>query len=78
MESDTAFAEVLRTVGLSQGRIRTLTTTMNIYMKTVSGCSECNENPGSDVCNYCATREARKHANHVGIFASREVSKSRR
>jgi hypothetical protein len=32
------------------------------------GCSECYEVPGNDVCNYCATREAQKYANHVEVF----------
>jgi len=31
---------------------------------------------GNDVCNYCATREARKYANHIEVFlaASLQVS----
>jgi putative zinc finger protein len=32
------------------------------------GRSECDEVVGNDVCNYCATREARKYANHVEVF----------
>ena len=29
---------------------------------------ECDEEPGSDVCNYCATREARQYEDHVEVF----------
>ena len=36
------------------------------------GRSQCDEVPGNDVCNYCATREARKYANYVGIFSGRK------
>ena len=32
------------------------------------GRSECDEVPGDDVCNHCATREARKYANYVEVF----------
>src|SRR5256885_4698019 len=32
------------------------------------GRSQCNEVPGNNVCNYCATREARKYANYVEVF----------
>jgi hypothetical protein len=32
------------------------------------GRSECDEVSGNDVCNYCATREARKYANYVEVF----------
>ena len=27
-----------------------------------------HEEPGNDVCNYCATREARQHTNRVEVF----------
>src|SRR4030095_15091072 len=38
--------------------------------------SECHKGPGNDVCNYCATREARQHANNVEVFSesSQQVS----
>jgi len=29
------------------------------------GRGECDEDPGNDVCNHCATGEARKYANYV-------------
>ena len=59
-------------------RHATVSTTMNIYVKTVrAGRSECDEVSGNDVCNYCATREARKYANYVEVILV-EVSKSRR
>ena len=50
-----------------------VTTTMNIDVKTHS---EWHEEPGNDVCNYCATREARKYANYVEVFlaGSQQVS----
>src|ERR1700728_3550817 len=31
------------------------------------GCDECDEDLGNNVCNDCATREARKYANHVTV-----------
>lgn len=36
-----------------------VSTTMNIYVKTVSA-DECDEDSGNGVCNYRATEEARK------------------
>src|SRR6266700_451836 len=50
-----------------------VTTTMNIDVKTHS---EWHEEPGNDVCNYCATREARQHTNHVEVFlgSSQQIS----
>jgi hypothetical protein len=33
------------------------------------GRSECDEVPGNNVCNYCATREARKYANYVEVLS---------
>jgi len=46
---------------------------MNIDVKTHS---EWHEEPGNDVCNYCATREARQHTNHVEVFlgSSQQIS----
>jgi hypothetical protein len=40
------------------------------------GRSECDEVSGNDVCNYCATREARKYANYVEVIlvGSQQVS----
>src|SRR5262249_22158944 len=32
------------------------------------GRRECHENPGNDVCNYCATHGARKFARDVAVF----------
>jgi hypothetical protein len=58
-------------------RHATVSTTMNIYVKTVrAGRSECDEVSGNDVCNYCATREARKYANYVEVIlvGSQQVS----
>jgi hypothetical protein len=50
-----------------------ITTTMNIYAKTVSVAAA---NAMRDVCNYRATREARQHANDVEVFSgsSQQVS----
>ena len=42
-----------------------------------TGARKCHEEPGNNVCNYCATRETRKYANYVGVFRQ-AVSKSRR
>ncbi len=50
-----------------------VTTTMNFDVKMHS---EWHEEPGNDVCNYCATREARQHTNHVEVFlgSSQQIS----
>jgi len=54
-------------------RLLNVTTTMNIGVKTHS---EWHEEPGNDVCNYCATREARQYTNHVEVFlgSSQQIS----
>jgi hypothetical protein len=37
------------------------------------GCSECDEVPGNDLCNYCATREAGKYANYVRVLLAESL-----
>ena len=37
------------------------------------GRSKCDEVPGNDVCNYCATREARKYTNYVEVFLAESL-----
>jgi hypothetical protein len=52
--------------------------TTNEYLREDGerGCGECDEEPGNNVCNQCATRQARKYANDVGVFSrsSQQVS----
>jgi len=66
--SDKVIQQILRHANVS--------TTMNIYVKTVSADAANAMKTLKTMCNYCATREARKYANYVEVFlaGSQQVS----